>query len=199
MAMREVSGLAELRERVGATGSAWIGFFGAFSEKSERQLPVFRAFGERHPDKPLFLVDVGRVKDVHRFYQVGSVPTVIRVRGDAVVQVVAGERPLAEYEALLDDAPPVIKTASPQPQRTRRVVVYTTPTCTFCRQVKSYFQRRGVQFREVDISRDEAQARQMMAKSGQSGVPQVDIEGKIVVGFDKPQIDRLLGLSREAA
>ncbi len=75
-----------------------------------------------------------------------------------------------------------------------RVIIFTTPTCRFCRAAKRYLRERGVPFKEVDVSRDPAAARDMVRRSGQSGVPVLDIGGKIVVGFDRPKIDQLLGL-----
>ncbi|MFN8472738.1 MAG: glutaredoxin domain-containing protein [Anaerolineae bacterium] len=80
----------------------------------------------------------------------------------------------------------------PQP----RVIIFSTPTCTYCNAAKSYFRQRGVKFTDVDVSRDGAAARDMVRRSGQSGVPVIDIGGKIVVGFDRPKIDRLLGVTR---
>ncbi len=59
---------------------------------------------------------------------------------------------------------------------------------------KKYFRERGIQFKDVDVSRDPAAARDMVRRSGQQGVPVIDIGGKIVVGFDRPKIDKLLGL-----
>lgn len=78
----------------------------------------------------------------------------------------------------------------PQP----RVIIFTTPTCTFCNATKRYLRERGIKFREVDVSRDPAAARDMVRRSGQQGVPVIDIGGRIVVGFDRPKIDRLLNL-----
>lgn len=80
--------------------------------------------------------------------------------------------------------------AKPQP----RVIVFSTPTCGFCNAAKSYFRQRGVRFTDVDVSRDAAAARDMVRRSGQQGVPVIDIGGKIIVGFDKPKINQLLGL-----
>lgn len=75
-----------------------------------------------------------------------------------------------------------------------RVIIFTTPTCSFCNMAKKYFRERGIQFKDVDVSRDPAAARDMVRRSGQQGVPVIDIGGKIVVGFDRPKIDKLLGL-----
>lgn len=80
--------------------------------------------------------------------------------------------------------------SKPQP----RVIVFSTPTCTYCNMAKKYFREKGVKFKDVDVSRDEAAARDMVRRSGQQGVPVIDIGGKIVVGFDRPKIDKYLGL-----
>ena len=75
-----------------------------------------------------------------------------------------------------------------------RVIVFSTPTCSFFNMAKKYFRERGIRFKDVDVSRDPAAARDMLRRSGQSGVPVIDINGKIVVGFDRPKIDTSLGL-----
>jgi glutaredoxin 3 len=78
----------------------------------------------------------------------------------------------------------------PQP----RVIIFTTPTCGFCNQTKIYFRQKGIKFRDVDVTRDPAAARDMVRRSGQMGVPVIDIGGRIVVGFNRPKIDQLLGI-----
>ncbi len=75
-----------------------------------------------------------------------------------------------------------------------RVIVFTTPTCSYCRAAKQYLRQKGVPFKNVDVSRDSAAARDMVRRSGQQGVPVLDIGGKIIVGFNRPKIDRILGL-----
>jgi len=79
----------------------------------------------------------------------------------------------------------------PQP----RVIIFSTPSCSFCNMAKKYFREKGVKFRDVDVSRDAAAARDMVRRSGQSGVPVIDIGGKVIVGFDRPKINRLLGIN----
>ncbi|MCA9957860.1 MAG: glutaredoxin domain-containing protein [Chloroflexota bacterium] len=82
------------------------------------------------------------------------------------------------------------KTDKKQP----RVIVFSTPTCAYCNMAKRYFRDNGIKFRDVDVSRDAAAARDVVRRSGQMGVPVIDIGGKIVVGFDKPKINQMLGL-----
>lgn len=74
------------------------------------------------------------------------------------------------------------------------VTIYSTPTCVYCRLAKNYFQQQGIPYREVDVAADPKAAEEMIEKSGQLGVPVLDIGGKIIVGFDQPAIREALGL-----
>lgn len=76
-----------------------------------------------------------------------------------------------------------------------RVIIFTTPTCSFCNAAKQYFRQRGVRFKDVDVSRDEAAARDVLRRTGQMGVPVIQIGSTFVVGFDRPKIDKLLSLN----
>ncbi|NLD47696.1 MAG: NrdH-redoxin [Clostridiaceae bacterium] len=72
------------------------------------------------------------------------------------------------------------------------VKVYSTPTCPWCTVAKKYLNSKNVFFEDLDVSSDRNAAAEMIQKSGQRGVPVLDINGTIVVGFDQNEIDRLL-------
>lgn len=72
------------------------------------------------------------------------------------------------------------------------VIVYSTPTCPYCVYAKNYFTKNGVAFKDVDVSRDRAAAQEMVNKSGQMGVPVIDIDGNILVGFQPDEFEKLL-------
>ena len=74
------------------------------------------------------------------------------------------------------------------------VKVYSTETCPYCKMAKQFLQENNVQFEAVDVSANQAAAQEMISKSGQMGVPVIDIDGQIIVGFDKGKIKKLLGL-----
>ncbi|MBU5483252.1 glutathione S-transferase N-terminal domain-containing protein [Clostridium sp. MSJ-11] len=74
------------------------------------------------------------------------------------------------------------------------VIVYTTPTCPWCKVVKDYLKSNDVDYVEYDVSKDDKAAAEMISKSGQMGVPVIDLDGNIIVGFDQESIDRILGL-----
>ena len=72
------------------------------------------------------------------------------------------------------------------------VTIYSTPTCGFCHMAKEYFKSKDITYDEFDVTMDHEKAQEMVNKSGQMGVPVIEINGKIVVGFDRPRIDALL-------
>jgi len=72
------------------------------------------------------------------------------------------------------------------------VSIYTTPTCGYCRVAKDFFRKNGVSFTEYDVSRDPRKAEEMVRKSGQMGVPVIDVHGRVIVGFNQGEIERAL-------
>ena len=79
-------------------------------------------------------------------------------------------------------------------RRQPRIVIFTTPSCPWCRAVKAYLRQKKFRFREVDVSKDPNAARDMIRRTGQMGVPVLLIGNRPVVGFDKEKIDKLLGI-----
>jgi glutaredoxin-like YruB-family protein len=70
--------------------------------------------------------------------------------------------------------------------------MYTTPSCTYCRKAKDYFRQNRIPFTEYDVARDQRRAEEMVRKSGQMGVPVIDVNGRVIVGFNQPEIERAL-------
>ena len=76
----------------------------------------------------------------------------------------------------------------------KKVKVYSTPTCPYCKMIKEFLKENNIPFEDIDVSSDRAAADEMIAKSGQMGVPVIDIDGEIITGFDKTKISASLGL-----
>ena len=74
------------------------------------------------------------------------------------------------------------------------IKVYSTPTCPYCIRLKQFLTENNILFENFDVSTDQVKAEEMVKKSGQMGVPVLDIEGEIIVGFDKERIKQALGL-----
>ncbi len=75
-----------------------------------------------------------------------------------------------------------------------KVVMFSTPTCSFCNQAKRYLREKNIRFTEVDVSRDFNAARDLQRMTGQTGVPVILINNRPIVGFDKPRINQMLNI-----
>ncbi len=75
------------------------------------------------------------------------------------------------------------------------VKVYSTPSCPYCVTLKNYLKDHGVNFEDIDVSRNEKELEEMIKLSNQMGVPVVKVDQQIVVGFDKEKINKLLSLN----
>lgn len=75
-----------------------------------------------------------------------------------------------------------------------KVVVFSTPSCSWCRAVKQHLKKHNIKFKEIDVSRDEHAARDMARRTGQQGVPVTLINNKPIIGFNKSEINRLLDI-----
>jgi len=74
------------------------------------------------------------------------------------------------------------------------VKVYSTPTCVYCVTLKKFLKDKGIEFKEIDVSEDKEAADRMVEKTGQMGVPVVEIDEEVVVGFDRKKISKLLNI-----
>ncbi len=77
----------------------------------------------------------------------------------------------------------------------KKVIVYSTPTCPYCVMTKDFLKSNGIAYDEIDVSTNEKAAEEMIEKSGQMGVPVIDVDGQIIVGFNKPALKKALGLA----
>ncbi len=78
---------------------------------------------------------------------------------------------------------------------TKQVTIYSTPTCHFCHAAKDYFAANGVPFTDINVATDLDRRKEMIEKSGQMGVPVIDVGGEIVIGFDQKRLAELLAIA----
>ncbi|MCB5261744.1 MAG: glutathione S-transferase N-terminal domain-containing protein [Candidatus Cloacimonetes bacterium] len=77
-----------------------------------------------------------------------------------------------------------------------KIVVFSTPSCSWCKKIKEYLKSNGLTYKEIDVSKDSAARADMIRKTGQEGVPQTWINNQPVVGFDRAKLDRLLEIKK---
>jgi len=75
-----------------------------------------------------------------------------------------------------------------------KVIIYSTPTCVYCRMAKEFFKKNNIQYTEHNVAEDDIARETMVQKSHQLGVPVIDINGEIHVGFNRSELERALGL-----
>lgn len=76
----------------------------------------------------------------------------------------------------------------------KRVIVYSTKTCPYCKMAKDFLSQNNIDFIDYDVGEDREKLEEMIRKSGQMGVPVIDIDGEIIVGFDRERIKEVLGI-----
>lgn len=75
----------------------------------------------------------------------------------------------------------------------KKIKVYGVPGCLFCKKTKEFLKSKGLNFEDLDVAADHDLAKEMIKKSGQMSVPVIEIDGNIVIGFDKEKMENLLG------
>ena len=76
-----------------------------------------------------------------------------------------------------------------------KIRIFSTPSCPYCVTLKEFLKEKSFDFEDIDVSQDKTALDEMIKKSGQMGVPVVNIDGKIVIGFDKEKISKLLNIN----
>jgi len=75
-----------------------------------------------------------------------------------------------------------------------KITIYSTSSCVYCKMAKAFFKEHNVAYEEKDVASDEKAREEMISKSSQMGVPVIEIDDQIVVGFDKEELSKLLGI-----
>lgn len=137
--------------------------------------------------------DVSSVRDIHTNYNISSAPSLMVFEGNKYIKTVKGCNDDSFYKSLFESSLFSAK-ADAKGKSQKRVIVYGTSSCSWCTTIKKHFDQHGIKYSYIDVSKDQKAAEAMVKKSGQQGVPQTDIGGQLIVGFDKTRINTLLGI-----
>jgi len=164
------------------------------SESSECSYKSLSKAMENRNDLDVMTANVNQVRDIHEKYGISSVPTLMVFKGDKFIKAEKGCNDELYYNALFESSL-YSSTSSHKGKPQKRVKVYSTPSCSWCTTLKKHLDLNGIKYSDIDVSKDQNAAAEMVKKSGQQGVPQTDIGGQIIVGFDKNRINSLLGIN----
>jgi len=192
--MKKIAHINELKSLMQSNEKVWLLLYKKGSEQSDCAFENFSK-AERTIESEVFcLADVNEVRDIHPEFNITSVPSLLFLENGILKNVIKGCHKTEQFNAIFDKS--VFIAAAPNEIKPRKnVTVYTTPTCSWCTTVKRHLQENGIQFREVNVAANQKAAEEMVRKSGQQGVPQTEINGQIIVGFDKTKINSLLAIN----
>lgn len=189
MSVKSIHSNAELLDKIRDGGRTYVLLYKEGSEQSECAKKNIEAVAVKNSDVHMFFVNVKEVRDIHGNYNISTVPTLLEFDGDKYKNAFKGCHKEDFYQTLIDH---IIFEARAAERPQKSVTVYTTPTCPWCTTVKNYLRKNGVRYTEVDVASDQGAAQNMVSKSGQQGVPQTEIDGQMVIGFDQKKLNELL-------
>ncbi len=191
MGIAEIGSHSELMDNIKNLENSYLLLYKAGTENSECAYKNLTKAAEKINSTNVFLADVTKVRDIHTVYNISSAPSLLEFNKESYINVIKGCQEDKYYNALFENAI-YIAQAKKEGKKLKSVTVYSTPTCSWCTTIKSYLKKNNIRFRDVDVSKDQKAAEAMVKKSGQQGVPQTEINGQIIVGFDKAKINQLL-------
>ena len=193
MKIKTVHSFSDLEEAISGAERAFLLLFKGGSAQSECALERFGNAVDQ-TDKPVCSADVNEVRDIHQRLQVTSAPSLVVFKQGRVANIIKGCQTESAYGSILAgrETGTVHGAVS---QKQKQVTVYTTPSCSWCTTLKTYLKQQQVPYREINVAADSSAAERMVRKSGQQGVPQTEINGQMIVGFDKARINQLLEIN----
>jgi len=189
MAVESLSSQAELLEKIKGEKRSYVLLYKEGSEQSECAKKNIEAIALKNSGTKIYVANVKNVRDIHTNYNITSVPALIEFEAGKFRNTFKGCHKEDFYQTLLNH---IIFEAKAAERPQKSVTVYTTPTCPWCTTVKNYLRKNGVRYTEVNVASDQNAAQSMVSKSGQQGVPQTEIDGQMVIGFDQMKLNQLL-------
>jgi glutaredoxin-like YruB-family protein len=191
--MVEIHSYSELENSIKDKEKAYLLLFKKGAEQSDCAFQNITEGSENTKGIGLFYADVNTTRDIHPRFKITTAPALLEFGKGVFKNLIKGCNDSKYYKALFEDAIYFAETKNNEkPQK--RVTVYSTPTCSWCNTLKSYLKLHKVRYADIDISRDQRAADELVKRSGQMGVPQTDINGEIIVGFNKARINELLNI-----
>jgi len=192
MEIKHINGFDEFQKLAEKNKKVWLVFYKPGHPASECALNNLR---NADAGIPVMAVDVTRVRDIHGKMGVSSVPVLVLWQDGQVKNLIKGCQAPGFYKQLLSGEG--IKPKPANGKSAPRVTVYTTPSCPYCNKLKQYLNKYGIRYTDINVAANQQAAQEMVRKSGQRGVPQTDINGKIIIGFDVPKLSKLLNIPTE--
>lgn len=189
MTLTHVKSFDELEKGISQIEKSFLFLYKSGAQQSDCALERLKNIGQTR--SRVFAADVNEVRDIHDRLHVSTAPSLVIFDRDRVVNIIKGCLSESAYESVLSGKIPG-SSSQDEGKKVKQVTVYTTPSCSWCTTLKTYLDQKQVRYREINVASDTSAAEIMVRKSGQQGVPQTEISGQMIVGFDKNRINQLL-------
>lgn len=192
MGLKHIKSYNELNNYLKQSERVLLLLYKKGSEQSDCAIKNLAEVNENNRTK-ILAADVGIVRDIHEKYGIRSAPSMLDFKHQKLSNTYKGCHTKDFFQSVVEqNAFIAVGDSEVKPQK--RVTVYSTPTCSWCTTLKNYLNENRIKYTDIDVSKDQAAAEAMVKKSGQQGVPQTDINGEMIIGYDKKRIDQLLGI-----
>jgi len=189
--MQNVTSHSDFIQKSREKDKSFLLLFKSESEQSQCAFQNMENALQNQTGTPVFVADVADVKDIHTNYGITSVPSLLIFEDGNLTSVIKGCQESSYYKALTENA--IFQAnARAEGKTVKRVTVYSTPTCSWCNTLKTWLRKNNIPYTDIDVSRDEKAAQDLMRRTGQQGVPQTDVNGQIVIGFNQQRLKELL-------
>ncbi len=192
--IENIKSFIELKQKIAKAKKSYALLYKTDNDKCICAYDNLRNAVQDNPNVSIFAVDVTNVRDVHGQYGITSVPALLLFEENNIAGVIKGCHEPVYYKSLISGEAMGIKPGTGNEKKAKRVVVYSTPTCSWCNTLKTWLNKNNIRYTDIDVSADQRAAEELVRRSGQQGVPQTEIDGRIIVGFDQPRLKELLDI-----
>ena len=189
--MQNVISYTDFNQKIAGHDRVVLLLYNPANEPSQCAFRSLTAAASLIRNTAIFSADVSQVRDIHPVYRITSSPSLLLFKVGELVNVVKGCHDRTTLLALLSDELSPVRSGN-EAKPAKRVTVYSTPTCSWCNTLKSWLRKNNIQYNDIDVSRDEKAAQDLVRRTGQQGVPQTEINGQVVVGFNQQRLKELL-------
>ena len=191
MNLINISSFQDLQRQLKETPSAYLLLYKSGSDVSDCALA--NALKTINEEVVFMAADVSKGRDIHGEFGVKSVPVLLSFKNGGMSNSFKGCNDVSFYDRIFAQDFFVAQ-AEGEERVQKRVTVYSSPSCSWCGTLKKHLDVHGIRYQEINIASNQDAAAEMVKKSGKQGVPQTDINGQMVVGFDKVKLNSLLGI-----
>ncbi len=191
--MIQILSYSKLKSSIANKEKTYLLIYKKGSEKSDCAFENISIAAKNEKSINIFFVDVNITRDIHTQFNISTAPVLLKFENGIFKNLIKGCNNANYYKTVFNGTVfPTNGNSTSTPQK--RVTVYSTPTCSWCTTLKNYLKDHKINFNDIDISANQKAADELVKRSGQTGVPQTDINGEIIVGFNQKRINELLNI-----